>query len=308
MADGAEHLELERKALERARAAGSGPAAARTAGVREQPRRSKPWCSPTSSGRTCPRSTIFSIDTGRLHEETYALLERLQRRYQRRMRVVYPRRRRCWNGWSPAQGINGFYRSLEARLELLPRAQGRAVPARHRGVHGVDHRRAARAVHAGAPQGTADRVGRRARPVQDQPAARLERGGGVAVHPRAQLPYNPLHDRQFPSIGCAPCTRAIQPGEARRAGRWWWEHPKSRECGLHPRHPRRGRRAPLKAEGDHMDYLPVFLRVQRSRCWSSAAARWRCARPRACCRPARRSPWSRRSCAHRWRHAWPAAD
>ena len=49
------------------------------------------------------------------------------------------------------------------------------------------------------------------------------------------LPYNPLHDRQFPSIGCAPCTRAIQPGESRRAGRWWWEQEESRECGLHPR-------------------------------------------------------------------------
>jgi phosphoadenosine phosphosulfate reductase len=50
-----------------------------------------------------------------------------------------------------------------------------------------------------------------------------------------QLPYNSLHDRQYPSIGCSPCTRAIQPGESRRAGRWWWEQPESRECGLHPR-------------------------------------------------------------------------
>ena len=52
-----------------------------------------------------------------------------------------------------------------------------------------------------------------------------------------RLPYNPLHDRHYPSIGCSPCTRAIQPGESRRAGRWWWEQPESRECGLHPRHP-----------------------------------------------------------------------
>ena len=52
-----------------------------------------------------------------------------------------------------------------------------------------------------------------------------------------RLPYNPLHDREFPSIGCSPCTRAIQPGESRRAGRWWWERAESRECGLHPRLP-----------------------------------------------------------------------
>jgi phosphoadenosine phosphosulfate reductase len=50
-----------------------------------------------------------------------------------------------------------------------------------------------------------------------------------------QLFYSPLHDRGYPSIGCAPCTRAIEPGQDQRAGRWWWEQPDSRECGLHPR-------------------------------------------------------------------------
>ena len=53
---------------------------------------------------------------------------------------------------------------------------------------------------------------------------------------RAQgVPYNALHDRGYPSIGCAPCTRSIEPGEDIRAGRWWWEHPEHRECGLHRR-------------------------------------------------------------------------
>jgi phosphoadenosine phosphosulfate reductase len=47
------------------------------------------------------------------------------------------------------------------------------------------------------------------------------------------VPYNALHDRGYPSIGCGPCTRAVQPGEHERAGRWWWEHPESKECGLH---------------------------------------------------------------------------
>jgi len=50
-----------------------------------------------------------------------------------------------------------------------------------------------------------------------------------------RIPYNALHDRHYPSIGCAPCTRAVQPGEDSRAGRWWWENPEARECGLHPR-------------------------------------------------------------------------
>jgi len=48
-----------------------------------------------------------------------------------------------------------------------------------------------------------------------------------------EVPYNPLHDQGYPSIGCAPCTRAIEPGEDVRAGRWWWENPDSKECGLH---------------------------------------------------------------------------
>jgi 3'-phosphoadenosine 5'-phosphosulfate sulfotransferase (PAPS reductase)/FAD synthetase len=55
----------------------------------------------------------------------------------------------------------------------------------------------------------------------------------VAIHPRNNVPYNSLHDRGYPSIGCEPCTRAIQPGEDVRAGRWWWENPESKECGLH---------------------------------------------------------------------------
>jgi len=50
-----------------------------------------------------------------------------------------------------------------------------------------------------------------------------------------RLPYNSLHDRGYPSIGCAPCSRAVEPGQDQRAGRWWWEHSESRECGLHPR-------------------------------------------------------------------------
>ena len=75
-----------------------------------------------------------------------------------------------------------------------------------------------------------------------------------------ELPYNPLHDRHYPSIGCSPCTRATQPGESRRAGRWWWEQPESRECGLH-QDIWRGARRP-DALGPRMDYLPIFLRVE----------------------------------------------
>ncbi len=182
-----------------------------------------------------PQIDVFSIDTGRLHEETYELLERLQRRYQRSIRVVYPDAA-ALERLVAAQGVNGFYDSVEARLECCRIRKvepfRRAIAGFPAWVTGVRREQS-----AGRARGQAVEWDAAARPVQGQPAARLERGAGVAVHPRARsLPYNALHDRQFPSIGCAPCTRA-DPARARAAapGRWWWEQPESRECGLHPR-------------------------------------------------------------------------
>ena len=92
-----------------------------------------------------PQIDIFSIDTGRLHEETYELLERLQHRYQRRIRVVYPDAAPL-EQLVARQGVNGFYDSLESAARVLPRAQGRAVSAHDRRLSGVGHGRAPRAV------------------------------------------------------------------------------------------------------------------------------------------------------------------
>jgi phosphoadenosine phosphosulfate reductase len=189
-----------------------------------------------------PEIDVFSIDTGRLHEETYALLERLQGHYGRTIRVVYPEAA-ALERLVARQGTNGFYASVEARLECCR-------------VRKVEPFRRAIAGFAGWVTGVR----------REQSAARAEgraiewdRGHGlyklsplldwsereIWQYIRARrLPYNPLHDRQYPSIGCAPCTRAVQPGESRRAGRWWWEHSESRECGLHPRRPQT-RGAPL---------------------------------------------------------------
>ena len=180
-----------------------------------------------------PRIDMFTVDTGRLHEETYELLERLQRRYQQRIRVVYPDAAALERLVS-RQGVNGFYHSPEARLECCR-------------VRKVEPFRRAIAGFAGWITGVRreQSAGRaRGAPVEWDPGHGLykisplldwseqEVWQYIRLH---RLPYNPLHDRQFPSIGCVPCTRAIQPGESRRAGRWWWEQPESRECGLHPR-------------------------------------------------------------------------
>lgn len=182
-----------------------------------------------------PEIEMFSIDTGRLHEETYELLERLQRRYGRTIRVVYPDAG-ALERLIAHQGINGFYHSLEARLECC---RIRKIEPFKRGIAGYaawvtgvrreqsEARAAGQAVEWDAEYGLY-----KISPLLEWTEAQ------VWEYIRARrLPYNPLHDRQYPSIGCAPCTRAIQPGESRRAGRWWWEQPETRECGLHPRVP-----------------------------------------------------------------------
>lgn len=182
-----------------------------------------------------PEIEMFSIDTGRLHEETYELLERLQRRYRRTIRVVYPDAA-ALEQLIARQGINGFYHSLEARLEccrirkIEPFKRGIAGYAAW--VTGVRREQSASRAAGQAIEWDAEYGLYKISPLLDWTEAE------VWEYIRARrLPYNPLHDRQYPSIGCAPCTRAIQPGESRRAGRWWWEQPETRECGLHPRVP-----------------------------------------------------------------------
>jgi phosphoadenosine phosphosulfate reductase len=180
-----------------------------------------------------PQIEMFSIDTGRLHEETFELLERLQRRYRRRMRVVYPDAA-ALERLVAHQGVNGFYHSLEARLECcrLRKVEPfrRAISGFSAWITGVRREQSAGRAHGEAVQWDAGHGLYKVSPLLDW--SEREVWQYIRLH---QLPYNPLHDRRFPSIGCAPCTRAIQPGESRRAGRWWWEQPESRECGLHPR-------------------------------------------------------------------------
>jgi len=180
-----------------------------------------------------PEIDIFSIDTGRLHEETYELLEKLQRRYKRSIRLVYPDAQ-ALERLVADQGVNGFYHSLEARLACCHVRKvepfRRAVAGYSAWVTGVRREQSATRAQAQPIEWDAENSMHKVSPLLDWTEEQ------VWQYIRARkLPYNSLHDRQFPSIGCSPCTRAIQPGENRRAGRWWWEQPESRECGLHPR-------------------------------------------------------------------------
>ena len=182
-----------------------------------------------------PQIEVFSIDTGRLHEETYELLERLQRRYQRRLRLVHPDAASL-ERLIARQGVNGFYASVEARLECCRVRKvepfRRAIAGYPAWITGVRREQSAGRSHGHPIEWDAEHGLHKISPLLEWSEAEVWQ-----YIRRERLPYNPLHDRQFPSIGCAPCTRAIQPGESRRAGRWWWEQPESRECGLHPRIP-----------------------------------------------------------------------
>jgi phosphoadenosine phosphosulfate reductase len=188
-----------------------------------------------------PQVDMFSIDTGRLHEETYTVLEKLQHRYGNRIRVVAPDAQ-ALERLVAVQGVNGFYSSVEARVECCRVRKlepfGRAVAGYGAWITGVRREQSAERATGAACEWDARYALHKVSPLLDWSE------GEVWQYIRARaLPYNVLHDRQYPSIGCSPCTRAIQPGESRRAGRWWWEQTESRECGLQPRNPLAGHQA-----------------------------------------------------------------
>ncbi|HET9105764.1 MAG TPA: phosphoadenylyl-sulfate reductase [Steroidobacteraceae bacterium] len=180
-----------------------------------------------------PGIDMFSIDTGRLHQETYDLLEKLERRYRRSLRLIHPDAQ-ALEHLASRQGVNGFYHSLDARLACCRVRKvepfRRAIAGYAAWVTGVRREQSATRAQARPVEWDAEHGLHKISPLLDWSEAEIWQ----YIRAR-QLPYNALHDRQFPSIGCFPCTRAIQPGESRRAGRWWWEQPESRECGLHPR-------------------------------------------------------------------------
>lgn len=176
---------------------------------------------------------IFSIDTGRLHEETLSLLDRLQRRYGKRIELYYPDAQRL-EAYVARNGINGFYNGLEERLSCCHIRKvepfRRAVAGKKAWVTGVRREQSTARAQTESIEWDAGNGLYKISPLLDW----SEQDIWGYIH-ALKLPYNPLHDRQYPSIGCAPCTRAVEPGQDSRSGRWWWENPDSRECGLQPR-------------------------------------------------------------------------
>jgi phosphoadenosine phosphosulfate reductase len=181
-----------------------------------------------------PRPRVLTLDTGRLHAQTYDLIEQVSRALDLEIEVVFPDADAVAR-MTRERGVNLFYRSVDDRLRCCA-------------VRKVDPLRQALRDAWGWVTGVRrDQTSARAR--TPKIGLDLEHGGIWKVAPLADwtearvwahirsrgLPYHPLHDQGYPSIGCAPCTRAIAPGEDPRAGRWWWETDGSRECGLHLR-------------------------------------------------------------------------
>jgi len=191
-----------------------------------------------------PQIDVFTIDTGRLHQETHDLLDSLHERYGRTLRVIYPDAT-ALERLVARQGINGFYRSVEARLECCRIRKiepfRRAIAGFAVWITGLRRVQSASRAHTEELEWDAQHGLYKLSPLLEWTEEEIWQY--IRQH---RLPYNALHDRQYPSIGCAPCTRAVQPGESRRAGRWWWESSGPRECGLHMRMPAAAAQPPAR--------------------------------------------------------------
>jgi len=174
---------------------------------------------------------IATLDTGRLFPETYDVWAETERRYGRRIAAVVPDHLSI-EEFAARYGINGFRDSVEARKACcgLRKVEplGRALTGAAGWVTGMRAEQSAfrSQVRFAAPDEAHGVV--KLNPLADW--SRDQVAAYVADH---RVPYNVLHDRGFPSIGCAPCTRAVRVGEPERAGRWWWESEDKKECGLH---------------------------------------------------------------------------
>lgn len=175
---------------------------------------------------------IFSLDTGRLPPQTYALMQETTVKYPAHpIKVLFPQTA-ATEAFVNQHGINAFYESIELRksccqirkLEPLKRA----LAGKKAWVTGLRREQSPTRTDLGNQEYDSGNGLEKFNPLIEWTEKE------VWAYIRAEnVPYNALHDQHYPSIGCEPCTRAIAMGEDVRAGRWWWEDPENKECGLH---------------------------------------------------------------------------
>ena len=174
---------------------------------------------------------IFTLDTGRLPEPTQRLLARVQEIYGQSIRVFFPEAAAV-EALVARQGVNGFYHDIGARQACCAVRKvaplGRALEGRKAWITGLRRDQSSTRAALEVEAWDADHNLTKFSPLAD-----WSRDAVWEYLKAHHVPYNALHDQGFASIGCSPCTRAIAAGEDERAGRWWWEHPETKECGLH---------------------------------------------------------------------------
>ncbi|HEY9711845.1 MAG TPA: phosphoadenylyl-sulfate reductase, partial [Chroococcales cyanobacterium] len=183
------------------------------------------------------RSRIFALDTGRLNEETFEAAEKIRRRYGCEIEWFFPKESAVQK-LEREKGLYSFRESIDNRKECCAI---RKVEPLKRALSGLDAWITGQRREQSLTRATLSHV-----------EADNAHGGIIKLNPLADwsmqqvreyatenlVPYNRLYDYGYTSIGCAPCTRAVEDGEEERAGRWWWEAPEHKECGLHLVQPR----------------------------------------------------------------------
>ena len=178
-----------------------------------------------------PDIAMFSLDTGRLPQETYDLMQTVRERYSVPLQIYFPDSAQV-EGFVAQNGVNGFYDSVENRKECcrIRKVQPlkRALAGQQAWLTGMRRDQAVTRGGLAVSSFDADHGLQKFNPLLDWNNAEV-----WEYIKQNDVPYNKLHDRFYPSIGCAPCTRSVTPGEDIRSGRWWWENPENKECGLH---------------------------------------------------------------------------
>jgi phosphoadenosine phosphosulfate reductase len=180
-----------------------------------------------------PTIGVFTLDTGRLPEETQALIDRARHRYGIAIDIYFPDATRIAS-FVHSNGVNAFYDSVDLRQGCCAIRKSeplrRALAGKGAWITGLRRDQSVTRSALAYEEFDATHGLPKFNPLADWSE------DDVWTYIRGRnVPYNALHDQGYRSIGCAPCTRAVEPGEDIRAGRWWWENPEHKECGLHRR-------------------------------------------------------------------------
>lgn len=183
--------------------------------------------------KLAPRARVFTLDTGRLNEETYEVMDRVRAKYKIAVESYFPDAAKV-EALERAKGFYSFRESVENRKECCGIRKveplNRALKGLSAWITGLRREQSVTRTDVKKLEPDAAHPGLyKLNPLADWTEKQV-----WAYIKENKVPHNRLHDAGYPSIGCSPCTRAIKPGDDIRSGRWWWENPDHKECGLHP--------------------------------------------------------------------------